>query len=179
MIFNRSVGLCHHTVILERVKSFPIFCALIWCCCPSCGKIPVVFGSISIVSALVRCALRYSVGDMKVTKMNEQLILDEFELSYNVPEANINIWCVKVESQKTKGNPWGVVSKVLECDIIVSKFKLHSPYIVHFRTNIYGKGMNSLIIPVIGLVEPLLFFYKDAFDLKWPTKVDMPWNKGM
>ena len=42
-----------------------------------------------------------------------------------------------------------------------------------FRTNAYEKGMNSLIPKIV----PLLFFYKDGFGLKEPTKVDMPLNK--
>ena len=37
-----------------------------------------------------------------------------------------------------------VVAKVLDCSFEVSKFEFHSRYYVHFRTNILGKGMNSL-----------------------------------
>ena len=43
----------------------------------------------------------------------------------------------------------------MDYDLKVSKFKLHSRYYVHFRTN------------------TLLFFYKDDFGTK-STKVDMP-----
>ena len=48
-----------------------------------------------------------------------------------------------------------VVAKMQHYDIIVSKFKLQSPYYVHFRTNILGKGMNP---PAMG--------YKDEFGIK-------------
>ncbi len=32
---------------------------------------------------------------------------------------------------------------VLDCDIVVSKFKLQSCYYIHFQTNSLGKGMNN------------------------------------
>ena len=41
----------------------------------------------------------------------------------------------------------------------------------------FGKDMNSLISLVIGLIVPLLSFYKDDFSIKWPTKADIPLNK--
>ena len=31
--------------------------------------------------------------------------------------------------------------------------------------------------PAMGKIIPLLFFYKDSFDIKLSTKVDMPLNK--
>ena len=44
---------------------------------------------------------------------------------------------------------WGrvPVANVLDCNIVVSKFKLLLCYYVHFQTNTLGKGMNSLISP--------------------------------
>ena len=36
----------------------------------------------------------------------------------------------------------GVVAKVLECDLEVSKFEPQSHYYVHFRTNTTRKGLN-------------------------------------
>ena len=35
---------------------------------------------------------------------------------------------------------------------------LQSYYYVHFRTNNLGKGMNTLILPAMGYIVPLLFF---------------------
>ena len=37
--------------------------------------------------------------------------------------------------------------------------------------------MKPLILPVMSWIVPLLVFYKDGFDIKYPTKVDMPLNK--
>ena len=46
--------------------------------------------------------------------------------------------------------PWGIVVPMQDCNIKVSKFELQSCNYVHFRTNILGKGMNSLIPSAIG-----------------------------
>ena len=40
--------------------------------------------------------------------------------------------------------------KVMDCGIVVRKFELQSRYYVHFRANTLGKGMNPLILPVMG-----------------------------
>ena len=40
--------------------------------------------------------------------------------------------------------------KVLDCDIVVSEFKLRSSYYVHFWTYTLGKGMNPLISLAMG-----------------------------
>ena len=42
------------------------------------------------------------------------------------------------------------VPNVLDCDIIVSKFKFQSRYYVPFQTNAFGKGINLIISPAIG-----------------------------
>ena len=60
----------------------------------------------------------------------------------------------------------GVKANVLDGAIQVSKFALQSHYYVHFRTNIPGKGMNSLISPAIDQMISLLFFNKDGFGIK-------------
>ena len=44
----------------------------------------------------------------------------------------------------------GVMVKALDCGIVVSEFELQSRYYVHFQTNTFGKGMNSLIFPAMG-----------------------------
>ena len=48
------------------------------------------------------------------------------------------------------GCPRGVMVKAMDYRIIVSEFVLQSGYYVHFRTNTHGKGMNPLILPVMG-----------------------------
>ena len=48
--------------------------------------------------------------------------------------------------QRSSGKVFGgVVANVLNCDIIVNKFKLQSCYYIHFQTNTLRKGMNPLI----------------------------------
>ena len=42
-----------------------------------------------------------------------------------------------------------IVAKVLNCDIVVSEFKLQWSYYVHFWTNIVGKGIN-LPLPLLS-----------------------------
>ena len=42
-------------------------------------------------------------------------------------------------------SPDGVVSNVLDCDIVVSEFELNSRYYGHFRTNTLQKDMKPLI----------------------------------
>ena len=48
--------------------------------------------------------------------------------------------------------------KAMECGIVGSEFVLQSRYYVHFRANTLGKGMNSLILPAMGKIIPLMFF---------------------
>ena len=40
--------------------------------------------------------------------------------------------------------------KALACGIVVCEFELQSHYYVHFWINIFGKGMNPLIVPAMG-----------------------------
>ena len=53
------------------------------------------------------------------------------------------------------------MSKVQDCNSVVSKFKLQSCYYIPFRTNTLEKGMKSLIPPAMGEIV-LLLFYKDG-----------------
>ena len=57
------------------------------------------------------------------------------------------------------GGPLSVVVNVLDCDIIISEFKLQSYYYVHFWIKTLGKSENPLILPQ-------LFFLKDGFVFK-------------
>ena len=56
------------------------------------------------------------------------------------------------------GCPRGVMVKAMASGIVVREFVLQSRYYVHFRTNTLGKGMNTLILPAMGEIVPLLFF---------------------
>ena len=75
-------------------------------------------------------------------------------------------------------SPFGAVANMLGCNIVVSELELESRYCVQLRTNTHGKGVNRLILSVIGLIEPLLSFYKVYFGIKYLTEVDMLLNKG-
>ena len=47
---------------------------------------------------------------------------------------------IKIKLQKYVGGcPRGVMVKVMDCEIVVSEFKLQSRYYVHFRANTLGK----------------------------------------
>ena len=59
----------------------------------------------------------------------------------------------------------GVVAKVPGCDIVVNEFELQSRYIIHFRTNTIGKGINHLISRAMNIIS-LLFFDRDSFGIK-------------
>ena len=49
------------------------------------------------------------------------------------------------------GSHHGIVPSMLDCNIIVSEFKLQWHYYVYFQTNTLGKSMNSLIPLSYGL----------------------------
>ena len=40
--------------------------------------------------------------------------------------------------------------KAMDCEILLSEFKLQSRYYVHFRANTHVKDMNTLILPAMG-----------------------------
>ena len=70
------------------------------------------------------------------------------------------------------------MGKVLNCNLEVSEFELPSRYYVYFQTNTFWeRHWTSLILLAMGLVVSLLFFNKDGFGIKWPSKVDMPLKK--
>ena len=47
------------------------------------------------------------------------------------------------------GRAHGVMVKAMDCEIVISKFKLQSHYYIPFRANTLGKGMNPLILPAM------------------------------
>ena len=56
--------------------------------------------------------------------------------------------------------------KAMDCGLVVRELVLQSRYYVHFRTNTLGKGMNPVILPAMGYIVPLLFFYENGFGIK-------------
>ena len=60
----------------------------------------------------------------------------------------------------------GLMAKVLDCGLEESNFELQLHYYIHFWANSLGKDMKLLILPVIGSIVSLLFFYKDGFGIK-------------
>ena len=58
------------------------------------------------------------------------------------------------------------MAEMLDCDIVVSEFEFQSRNYIHFSTNTLRKGMNPLILPNMGKIVSLLFFYKDGFTIK-------------
>ena len=69
------------------------------------------------------------------------------------------------------------MTKVMDCDLQVSKFKLQECYHFHFQIITLEKGLNPLIPQAIGRIVSILFFYKDSFDIEWLMNVDMLLNK--
>ena len=50
-----------------------------------------------------------------------------------------------ITSSGKKWRPHGLVTNILDCDMVISKFKPLTYYFVCFRTNTSWKGMNCLI----------------------------------
>ena len=48
--------------------------------------------------------------------------------------------------------------KAMDYRIVISEFEFLSRYLVHFRANTLGKGMNPRILPAICEIVPGLFF---------------------
>ena len=57
----------------------------------------------------------------------------------------------------------GVVANVLDCDIIVGEFDPQLRYCIHFRTNIFSKGMNPLFTFLYGLNNITTVFLQEWF----------------
>ena len=71
-----------------------------------------------------------------------------------------------------QGSLHGVVTNMLDCDIIVNGFELQSHYYNHFQINTLGeKGMN-LIIPHLWIQKyHYCFFFKDYLALNNPQRL--------
>ena len=48
-----------------------------------------------------------------------------------------------------KVNPFSVMAKVMDCDLEVIEFEIHSRFYIPFQTDILDKGMKSLISPTM------------------------------
>ena len=83
-------------------------------------------------------------------EMDEERKMSSLHLLWNIPD-------------KTGRSLHGVMAKMQNCNITVSRFELQQRYYVHFRINSLGEDMNPLITPVMRL---LLSFYKDGFGIK-------------
>ena len=101
----------HCTFIPRWIKSFAVFwyplvCStyITWPKMFKPWKAPSVIGSIVVVGALTRCALRLPACDLKAVQMNVkrslcwELTLHEFEPGRNAAEATKNICWIKGES---------------------------------------------------------------------------------
>ena len=64
---------------------------------------------------------------------------------------------------------------MLECDIVLNEFKLHSHYYFHFRTNTNEKGMNPLIPTATDFNTAVL--QRWIWHKKINSKVNMLLNK--
>ena len=60
------------------------------------------------------------------------------------------MYWLESETNKPSGCPRGVMVKAMDSGIVVSEFILQLRYYVHFRANTLGKGMDPLILPVMG-----------------------------
>ena len=58
------------------------------------------------------------------------------------------------------------MANVLNCNIIAYEFEFQPYYDIHFWTNTFEKGMDPLIISAMGLIVPLLFFFKDSLGIR-------------
>ena len=56
----------------------------------------------------------------------------------------------------------GLVTTMLDCDIIVSEFELQS----HFQTNILRVDMNPHVPTAMGQIVLFMFFYKEGFGIR-------------
>ena len=83
-----------------------------------------------------------------------------------------SICCVyRLVGYSSAWSPHNIVTNLLNCYIIVRKFKLQLYYHFHFWTNALGKGINSAPpIPVMIWIIPLLFFSKDGSSIKQPIR---------
>ena len=76
-------------------------------------------------------------------------------------------------SHKFQWSPRRVMANVPHCHIIVSKFKLQSPYYVPFPINTLRKSIN----PLSSQLVLLLFFWKDVLVLNRPQSLICHYNK--
>ena len=82
-------------------------------------------------------------------------------------DRDINIYKRYIISISHSLSPRGVVAYVLDCDSIVSEFKLPSQYDVHVRINTLEVGRKSLTpLQILCWIKPRLSFFKGGFGIK-------------
>ena len=86
-----------------------------------------------------------------------------FNLSEYINFVNIIIMGFRTNNTEC-GVLRGVVSNVLNCHIVISKFELQSQKYIHFQTNTLGK---CIISPESGYIAPLLFL--TMMSVHWTT----------
>ena len=59
----------------------------------------------------------------------------------------------------------GTKAKVLYCSFGVSEFKPYSCYYIHFRTDTFGKDMETPYPPAMAYKVPQMFLYQDDFGI--------------
>ena len=59
-----------------------------------------------------------------------------------------------------------LVANLLNFNIVISEFEFQSYSYVHFGTNTLAKGVNTLILPVMRYIVPLLTSYKVCLSMK-------------
>ena len=96
-------------------------------------------------------------------------MLQSYRYTYNQHISRVITWW--------GGSPHGVMVKVLDFGLKVSNIELLSRYYIHFQTYTLRKNMNPLILPAMGWLVLLPFFYKGCFNIEYPTKVDILLNK--
>ena len=60
----------------------------------------------------------------------------------------------------------GVEANVLNCDIVVCEFELHSRNLVYFQANTLEKSKKLFIFLVLSQIVSVPIFYKDGFSIK-------------
>ena len=110
--------------------------------------------------ALIRVCLAWLI-----ILINLPMYLDTFCLIHCIHVQFIDHLSI-FDTSKYRCSPRGVMVKVRDCGLYVNGFELQLCYYVQFRINTSKKGMNLLILPTMGLIVSLLFFFEDNIGIK-------------
>ena len=81
-----------------------------------------------------------SYGFFKKAAFGNPLSVLEWKISF----LSYEFGRILINPYNTRGSSLGVMANLLDCDIIVSEFKLQSCYYIHFQAKAHGKCMNLL-----------------------------------